>query len=572
MGLLELLKNDGAEVISDPIQVQRAYAYIRVSHEDSADRATSLETQRRDIERYAASQGIDILEWFEEPGKSAFKDDTKRTEFVRMLRLAKENSTVSLVLVWKSDRFSRNRYQAATAKGELAKAGIRVLSILEPYDSTTTSGIVLESVTDAMNQIRSIEIGQVTHKNLLVNCEMRDPETGWAYKNGGWAQFGYKNHRVYVDTYRKYQRLSHCIWLLDEEITGGKSVHEWARTMLIEWRLKGKLGADAIARHLTQEGVPTPSGRTAWSDSTINCLLMPERLLQYAGYGTWNKVEYRNGGKRQKDRSEWKIIEKAHPAIISEEEAEAIHEIRVSRSSTPGKRAVKPSPYILSGGLLRCSRCGANYMGQRRQHGEYYVCGAQIYRHGADCGRPWYIRREVIEGAVFECIEKALSSDADHLHKVVAEHNKLVDSRHVLYESTKAGREAEVARLEQEIENLMRSVAEGVSPAAVKEEVNKRVAQRDRLRAVSDVDLPRKITLKELKALSAELCQKAESRDPGQKRIAVRQYIAALAADPERRTIRVLINHPSSFLCTFPGSARGSRTPAAALKEPCPNR
>lgn len=225
MGLLEILKDEGAEVISDPVQVQKAYAYIRVSHEDSADRATSLETQRRDIDRYAASQGIDILEWFDEPGKSAFKDDTKRTEFARMLRLSKENSDISLVLVWKSDRFSRNRYQAATAKGELAKAGVRVLSVLEPYDSTTTSGIVLESVTDAMNQIRSIEIGQVTHKNLLVNCEMRDPGTGWAYKNGGWAQFGYRNHRVYTDTCRKYQRQSHCVWLIDDDIVGGKPVH-----------------------------------------------------------------------------------------------------------------------------------------------------------------------------------------------------------------------------------------------------------------------------------------------------------------------------------------------------------
>ena len=557
MGLLDILKNDGVEVVSDPIQVQKAYAYIRVSHEDSADRATSLETQRRDIKRYAASQGIDILEWFEEPGKSAFKDDTKRTEFVRMLRLAKENSTVSLVLVWKSDRFSRNRYQGATAKGELAKVGIRVLSILEPYDSTTTSGIVLESVTEAMNQIRSIEIGQVTHKNLLVNCEMRDPETGWAYKNGGWAQFGYRNHRIYADTYRKYQRISHCIWLLDEEITGGKSVHEWARTMLVEWRLKEKLGADAIARRLTQGGVPTPSGRTAWSDSTINYLLMPERLLQYAGYGTWNKVEYRNGGKRQKDRSEWKIIENAHPAIITLEEAEAIQAIREARTIRPGKKGRRPSPFILSGGLLVCSRCGANYCGRNMHNVDYYVCGAQIYRHGADCEKAWYIRREELESAAFECIEKHLASDSESLGHIVSKYNKWVESQHALYTSTEAARRAEIGRLEQEIANLTKSLAAGVDPATVRTAINDRAADIARLKAIDEVELPHKIAPKELEALASEVRQIAESRDTDRKRSAIRKYITAMEADPEKHTIRVLMR-PLDQLSTLSGGARGS--------------
>lgn len=548
MGLLDDLRSDGAESIVHPIQAQKALAYVRVSHDDSADRATSLRTQRQDIERYASREGVEIVEWYEEPGKSAFKEDERRVELARMIRRAKEDAGVSLIVVWKSDRFYRDRYQAATAKGELAKAGVRVVSVLEPYDTRTTSGMVMESVTDAMNQIRSIEIGMVTHRNLLVNCEMRDPDTGWAYKNGGWAQFGYKNHRIYLDTERKYKRLSHCIWVPDDEIVNGKPIHEWARQMLIDWRLRDRLGADAIARKLTEAGVPTPSGRQAWSDTTVDGLLRPEALLQYAGYGLWNRRDFKDGGKRQKDRSEWKIIDRAHPALISQEEADAIHEVRRNRSAPRGKRAPAPSPFILSGGLLRCSHCGANYIGQTRHGDRFYVCGSQIYRHGAGCGASWYVRCEEADRAVFDVIEKCLGADRRLMRTIVNGYNKQIDDFQDFDRAKQESRQAEIARLEGEVENLMKSVAEGLDPASVRTAINERAEQLDRLKAIAtSVAIPPKITPKEIDVLANEVRQIAESGDTNRKRSAVRRFIAAIEADPERHSFRVLVHSPSTF-------------------------
>ena len=553
MGLLDLLKNEGAEVISDPVQIQYALAYIRVSHEDSADRQTSLETQRRDIQRYASREGIDILESFEEPGKSAYKDADKRIEFARMIRLAKADPRVSLIVVWKSDRFSRNRYEASGIKGELAASGIRVLSVMEPFDSRTTSGIVMESVTDAMSQIRSIELGQLTHKALLVNCEMRDPETQWAYKNGGLAQFGYINRRVYTDTFRKYQRQSHCIWLLDEEIVGGKPIHEWARTMLIEWRLKDRAGPDVIAKRLTEAGIPTARGRKAWSDSTVNYLLMPDKLLQYAGYGLWNRRDFKNG-KRPKDHSEWKIIEEAHSAIITPEEAEAIHAIRQGRTATPGKRGAIPSPYILTGGLLVCGRCGANFIGRRMCGVDYYVCGSHVYRHGADCDQAWYVRQEQADKAVFDVIQEYLVSNPKQLKATIRAYNGQVNALRSMYESAETDRQARIEARTQEIERLMDSLAEGINPAAVREAINERMAHRARLQAIAETKLPEKITFKAVSACATDLCQIADSNETDRKRIAVRQYIGSLEAEPEGRTIRVTLQPFDSMLSTFGGS------------------
>ena len=241
--------------------------------------------------------------------------------------------------------------------------------------------------------------------------------------------------------------------------------------MLVEWRLKEKLGPDTIARRLTEAGVPTPSGRSAWSDSTINCLLMPERLLQFAGYGTWNK-------------------------------------------------------------------CGT----------DYYLCGSQIYRHGADCITPWYIRREEADKATFECIGKFFASDPEHIRAIVEDHNKWVNSERALYASTTAERDAEIQRLEKEISNLMKSLAEGIDPSTVRADINSRAAQRDHLRALPDTVLPEKVTLKDVQAQIKKVSQIAQSRDPNRRRSAIRRYIFSMQADSERRVIRVLM-HPLSTVC-----------------------
>lgn len=84
--------------------------------------------------------------------------------------------------------------------------------------------------------------------------------------------------------------------------------------------------------------------------------------------------------------------------------------------------------------------------------------------------------------------------------------------------------------------------------------------------------IPSEITLNELEVFAAGVRQIVESGDMDRKRCAVRRFVAAFKADPESHSFRALMHSPSTFCVNFDGSARGSRTPAAALKEPCPNR
>ena len=106
--------------------------------------------------------------------------------------------------------------------------------------------------------------------------------------------------------------------------------------------------------------------------------MSPNSLLQYCGFGVWN-VHKKNG--EQRPPADWVIVENAHKALISEEEARAIAAARQLQSRNKrfdtGYGRSRTSPYLLSGGLFRCDRCGANMVGFRTASGRYYVCGSQ---------------------------------------------------------------------------------------------------------------------------------------------------------------------------------------------------
>lgn len=58
------------------------------------------------------------------------------------------------IIVWKSDRFARNRYDSAYYKNILKKNGVRVISAKETI-SQGAEGILLESLLEAwLNSIR----------------------------------------------------------------------------------------------------------------------------------------------------------------------------------------------------------------------------------------------------------------------------------------------------------------------------------------------------------------------------------------------------------------------------------
>ena len=85
----------------------------------------SIEGQLRVCERYAAANDMAIVRQYIDRAVSGTSDD--RAAFQRMIADSAAG-TFEAVLVYKLDRFARNRYDSAVYKKRLRDAGVRVIS------------------------------------------------------------------------------------------------------------------------------------------------------------------------------------------------------------------------------------------------------------------------------------------------------------------------------------------------------------------------------------------------------------------------------------------------------------
>ena len=103
-------------------------------------------------------------------------------------------------------------------------------------------------------------------------------------------------------------------------------------------------------------------------------------------------------------------------------------------------------------------------------------------------------------------------------------------------------------RLRAEIENLTASLAAGVDPLTIRQAINERAKHVEKLESLGNVELPTKLSIRDLDRQAVEVRKIAESRDTDRKRAILRDYIAAMTAYPEKRTVKVTVR-PLSTIC-----------------------
>ena len=94
----------------------KAVIYARYSSDNQ--REESIEGQIRECTAFAEKNGITILKHYIDRAYSATTDN--RPEFQNMIRDSAKKM-FDLVIVWKLDRFARNRYDSAKYKSVLKK-------------------------------------------------------------------------------------------------------------------------------------------------------------------------------------------------------------------------------------------------------------------------------------------------------------------------------------------------------------------------------------------------------------------------------------------------------------------
>ena len=114
-----------------------AVIYARYSSDNQ--REESIDGQIRECKEYATRKGLTIIECYIDRARSARTDN--RPEFQRMIRDSAKGQ-FEVVLVWKLDRFSRDRFDSARYKHKLKQNGVKVLSACENI-SEGSEGILL---------------------------------------------------------------------------------------------------------------------------------------------------------------------------------------------------------------------------------------------------------------------------------------------------------------------------------------------------------------------------------------------------------------------------------------------
>lgn len=161
--------------------------YARYSSDNQ--REESIEGQLRECKEYAERNDITILGTYIDRALSAKTDN--RPEFQHMIKDSAKG-LFDVVLVWKLDRFARNRYDSARYKNLLKKNGVKVISARENI-SEGSEGIILEAMLEGYAEYYSAELSEKVIRGLTDNalkCKY----------NGGTVPMGY-----YIDEQQYYQ-------------------------------------------------------------------------------------------------------------------------------------------------------------------------------------------------------------------------------------------------------------------------------------------------------------------------------------------------------------------------------
>ena len=285
---------------------QRCAIYSRYSDHEQ-DGSSTIESQIRECRTYARDHGLTIVEnaIFVDRARTGTTTE-QREAFQAMIAAAQHTPRpFDTILVWKYSRFARNREDSALYKALLRRRGVQVISVSEPVDQHSATGILTEAMIEAIDAFYSARLAE----------EVKRGQTQTAldgYSTGGRPPFGYRRREI-PDALGRVDRYGEPIVRVTLEIepTQAAIVVHVFELYAAGW------GYTRIAKTLNGEGIPGPRGGT-WDPSTIRELLKNDAYHGARAYGRVRKIRTATGtrSKRNRPRDEWTVREGTHPAII----------------------------------------------------------------------------------------------------------------------------------------------------------------------------------------------------------------------------------------------------------------
>ena len=392
----------------------------------------SIDAQIRAIEEYADKNDIKIVNKFIDRAKSATSD--KRPAFQEMIKYCEaDNTGISMVIVHKLDRFSRDKYDSAMYKQKLKVKGIRVVSVLENLDNSPES-LIFESVIEGMAQYYSANLAREVAKGQKENALK-------ALHNGGDAPLGYDV--AFDKTYLVNEEEAQAVKIIFDMYVNGYSYSN-------------------IIDKLNDLGYKTKRGNK-FGKNSLHGILSNEK---YTGVYVFNKTQRKgvNGkrnGHKQKSDDEIIKVEGGMPQIIDREVFLQAQEMMQKRKKAPGSH--KATTLYLLTGLIRCGECGHAMQGNRRKdkYGNDYIsyrCGCRKQKR--DCKNK-EIKRDYLEEFVLTELEKHVLNDEaiPVLSKALNERLKTKSNdNHEMLTNLRN----KLEKVNKEIENILNAIMSGI--------------------------------------------------------------------------------------------------------------
>ena len=402
----------------------RIVVYARVSS-DAQDVDLSISAQLRALREYAARQGHQILREFVDEVETA--RTASRPAFREMMALAKTKPPpFEAILVWKLNRFARNRFDSITYKTLLKSTGIKVISMNEALNDDP-SGQLLEGIIECIDEFYSANLGQDVKRGMRENAQR-------GFFNGSRPPYGLRRVPVQDGPKTRYKLTP----------DPGHSVTVSAVRRIFSMGLED-VGCKEIAKVMNKEGFRTADGRP-WGKTTVHKILTNEA---YCGTLVWGG---RPGHPAIHNADPPVRVENAWPAIIGPATFALVQEKMASRRpKTIHPRAIR-SPYLLSG-FLFCS-CGHAMIGRSAKSHQYYyyTCNGSFKQGKGICTARALPKDKLEKLVIGQVKERVLNQES--LEELVGLVNQELDSGHDILQDKLDATNAELSDIRIRLSKL----------------------------------------------------------------------------------------------------------------------
>lgn len=137
-------------------------AVIYARYSSDAQTEQSIEGQLRDCNKYAKDHDLLVVDTYIDRAMTGTNDN--RAAFQKMIKDSAKKQW-SVVIVYKLDRFSRNKYESVIHKKTLKDNGVRLISAMENIPDSP-EGTLMEALLEGFNQYFSEELAQKVNRGI----------------------------------------------------------------------------------------------------------------------------------------------------------------------------------------------------------------------------------------------------------------------------------------------------------------------------------------------------------------------------------------------------------------------